>query len=129
MVYKPSRINKRRSIPYGRIYIQTTHNNTVITITDENGNAIGWASGGNCSGRFKGPRKATPYAASVIVTKAVEIAKSVSMEKADIYIKGVGRAREQAVRAIQAQGIDIISISDVTPVPHNGCRRPGPRRM
>ncbi len=129
MAYTPSKNKKRRSVPFGRISIQTTHNNTLITIADREGNTLGWASGGNSDGRFKGPRKATPYAATVIVARAVEIAKNHGMEKAEVIVKGVGRAREQAVRGIQSQGIDVISITDMTPIPHNGCRRPGPRRV
>lgn len=129
MTYKPSKSKQRRSVPHGKISIQTTHNNTIITVSDLDGNTIGWVTGGSCPAHFKGPRKATPFAASIITNQAVEIARSVGMEKADVFVKGVGRAREQTVRAIQAQGIDIISLHDITPMPHNGCRRPGPRRV
>lgn len=112
----------------GRIYIKTSYNNTIISITDQNGNVLTWASAGKLG--FKGPKKATPYAAGVIVKDAVERAKNrFGLKEAYIFIKGVGSGREGAIRAINANGIFITGIKDVTPIPHNGCRPPGPRRL
>jgi len=118
---------KRRSITKGKAYINASYNNTIVTITDPSGNTIAWGSAG-ASG-FKGTKKATPYAAQVATESAVEKAKLFGLEKVDVYIKGVGTGREQALRALIANGLDIESINDRTPIPHNGCRRPRPRKV
>lgn len=118
---------KRRSIPHANAYINASYNNTIITITDENGNVIAWDSAG-ASG-FKGTKKATPYAAQVAAENVAVKAKLYGVEKLDVYIKGVGTGREQAIRGLIANGFDIEAIYDRTPIPHNGCRQPKPRRV
>jgi len=118
---------KRRLLTEGRAYIQASFNNTVITITDPNGEVVAWASAG--SSGFKGPRKATPYAAQVAAESAVTKAKVFGLEKVHVYVKGAGNGREQAIRGLQAGGVAIESLTDVTPVPHNGCRTRKSRRV
>ena len=116
-----------RQINHGRAYIQATYNNTLITLTDLNGNVLAWSSAGNCG--FKGPKKATPYAASVIGKNVCDKVKPYGLKEVNVYVKGVGSGRESAVRSLNANGINILSIKDVTPLPHNGCRKPRPRRV
>ncbi|EKD48096.1 MAG: 30S ribosomal protein S11 [uncultured bacterium] len=118
---------KRRSIQTGKVYIYASYNNTIVTITDEKGDALAWSSSG-ASG-FKGTKKSTPYAAQVAAENAVTKAKVYGIEKADVYIKGVGAGREQSIRALIANGIEVGAIYDQTPVPHNGCKRPRPRKV
>jgi len=118
---------KRRAVPEGNVNIQASYNNTIVTITDNRGDVIAWSSSG-ASG-FKGARKATPYAAQVSAENAAEKAKVYGLERVNVYIRGVGSGREQAVRGLVAKGIDILSISDITPVPHNGCRQKKKRRV
>jgi len=130
VAYSPSRANKKRSVPAGRISLKVSQNNTIATVSTADGaTVLGWASGGNCQQRFKGPRQATPFAASLVIERALEIARGVGMEKVDIFVKGVTRQREQAIRAINSQGMEILSIHDVTPFPHGGCRPAGRRRV
>jgi len=117
----------KRHVPEGRVHIQATYNNTLVTITDATGNIIAWSSAG-ASG-FKGARKSTPYAASIAAQNAVERAKLYGLEKVDVTIAGVGSGREQAIRSLQANGLQVTSINDITPIPHNGCRKPKPRRV
>ena len=117
----------RRSVAHGFVYVNASVNNTIITLADDKGAVLGWASSG-VSG-FKGPRKSTPFAAQMSAEKIVQTARLYNMVKADVRIKGIGAGREQAVRALQANGLEIVSITDVTPVPHNGCRRKKPRRV
>lgn len=117
---------KRRAVPEGCAHIQASYNNTIISITDANGDVIAWGSAGGSG--FKGARKSTPYAAQVSAENAAEKAKVFGLEKVRVYIKGVGSGREQAVRGLISKGIDIISISDITPIPHNGCRKKKQRR-
>lgn len=116
-----------RKITQGRIYIQSTYNNTVVTITDLNGNVVAWASAGSLG--FKGAKKATPYAASAIVKDIVNRTRPSGLREVEVYVKGFGTGRESAIRAVPANGLDIISIKDITPVPHGGCRPPKPRRV
>ncbi|MBI4117493.1 MAG: 30S ribosomal protein S11 [Parcubacteria group bacterium] len=118
---------KKVSIPSrGRAYIKATYNNTLVTFTDEKGNVLSWASAGKMG--FKGPKKATAYAAQMIVKDAA--AKiSHQMKQVDVFLKGVGTGRESAVRALNANGLEVITIKDITPIPHNGCRPPRPRRV
>lgn len=111
----------------GQAYIQATYNNTVITLTDPNGNVIAWSSAGVMG--FKGPKKSTPFAAGIIAKDAVEKAKARGLEEVNVFIKGVGLGREAAIRGLHANGLNISSIKDVTPVPHNGCRRRKKRRI
>ena len=117
----------KRSIKRGQAHVQATYNNTIITITDQNGNTIGFSSAGLCG--FKGAKKATPYAAGIMVKNVVEKIKEVGMQQIDVFVKGVGSGREAAVRALHANGLEVISIKDVTPIPHNGCRAKKPRRV
>jgi len=116
-----------RQINHGRAYIQATYNNTLITLTDLNGNVLAWSSAGNCG--FKGPKKATPYAASIIGKNVCDKVKPYGLKEVNVYVRGVGSGRESAVRSLNANGINILSIKDVTPLPHNGCRKPRPRRV
>jgi len=116
-----------RGVKYGRVFITASSNNTIVSITDENGAVMSWASSGSCG--FKGSRKSTPYAAQVSAEKAAEKAKSNGLEEVDVCVKGIGNGREQAVRGLIAAGLVINKITDRTPVPHNGCRRKGARRV
>jgi|WetSurMetagenome_2_1015567.scaffolds.fasta_scaffold126302_3 small subunit ribosomal protein S11 len=118
---------KRRLLTEGKVYIQSSFNNTIITVTDPKGEVIAWASSG--SSGFKGPRKATPYAAQIAAEAAITKAKAFGLERVHVYVKGAGTGREQAVRGLQAGGVNIDSLTDVTPVPHNGCRSRKSRRV
>ena len=117
----------RKNIPRGRAYVQSTFNNTIVTLTDQIGNVVAWSSAG-ASG-FKGSRKSTPYAAQVAAENAARKAMEHGMRQVEVFIKGPGSGREMAIRALQATGIQVLSIADVTPVPHNGCRPPKRRRV
>lgn len=116
-----------KTIPRGRAYVNATLNNTIVTITDPNGNVVAWASSGNCG--FKGPKKATPYAASVVVEKVMENLEPYGMREVHIVTNGIGGGRDSAIRTLNAKGLSILSIKEVTPVPHNGCRPRRPRRV
>lgn len=118
---------KRRIVQEGNAFIQASYNNTIVTLTEPNGNTISWSSAG-ASG-FKGARKATPYAAQVSAENAVEKAKVFGLERVHVYIKGVGTGRDQAVRGLVSAGLNLISITDTTPIPHNGCRKKKARRV
>jgi len=111
----------------GRAYIQSTFNNTVITLTDPQGNAIAWASSGTAG--FKGSRKGTPYAAQLAARDAARKAMEQGLRQVEVYVKGPGSGREAAIRSLQSSGLYITSITDVTPIPHNGCRPPKRRRV
>jgi small subunit ribosomal protein S11 len=117
----------RRDIPHAQAHIQSTFNNTIITITDINGDVIAWSSAGTAG--FKGSRKSTPYAAQMAAQQAARQAMDMGVRELDIFVKGPGPGREAAVRALQAAGLGVKSISDVTRVPHNGCRPPKKRRV
>ncbi len=117
---------KRRSVPEGNAYINAGYNNTIVTLTDKNGDMIAWSSAG-ASG-FKGSRKSTPYAAQVSAENAAEKAKVYGLEKINVYVKGIGSGREQAIRGLVSSGLNLISINDLTPTPHNGCRKKKQRR-
>lgn len=110
----------RRNISAGRAYIHASYNNTIVTITDLDGNSVAWSSGGTIG--YKGSKKGTPYAAQLAAADAVKKAQGFGMGVVDVVVRGTGSGREQAIRAIQASGIDVKSIMDDTPVPHNGCR-------
>ena len=118
---------EKKNVPYGVAHIKTSFNNTIVTITDKNGNVITWVSAGSLG--FKGSRKGTPYAAQLAAETAAKRAMDMGMRQIDVYIKGPGAGRESAIRAIQAAGLDVNIIKDVTPVPHNGCRPPKRRRV
>lgn len=118
---------KRRNVQMGNAYIQASYNNTIISITEPNGSVISWSSSG--SNGFKGARKSTPYAAQVSAEAAAGKAKVYGLERVHVYIKGVGSGREQAIRGLVSSGLDIISLNDVTPLPHNGCRKKKARRV
>ncbi len=117
----------RRDVPYAQAHIQSTFNNTIITITDSNGDVLTWSSAGTVG--FKGSRKSTPYAAQLAGQQAARQAMDMGVRELDIFVKGPGPGREAAVRALQAAGLGVRSISDVTRVPHNGCRPPKKRRV
>lgn len=116
-----------KAVPRGRAYIQASLNNTIITITDPNGNTIAWASAGGAG--FRGPKKATPYAASKVVDKVAESLETFGVKELFVYVRGVGSGRDSAIRSLNAKGINIIGIKELTPVPHNGCRPRRPRRV
>ncbi len=113
--------------PYGVAHIQATFNNTIVTITDKNGNAVSWASAGKVG--FKGSRKSTPYAAQTAAETSAKEALAQGLKKVEVHVKGPGVGREAAVRSIQAAGLEVTAIKDVTPIPHNGCRPPKRRRV
>jgi small subunit ribosomal protein S11 len=116
-----------KNILRGQVYIKATYNNTIVTIADSSGNVLAWSNAGKMG--FKGPKKATPYAASVIVRDVVEKVKETGLKDVQVFVKGVGMGRESAVRSLYASGLNIISIKDITPLPHNGCRPRKPRRV
>lgn len=116
-----------KKISAGKVFIQATYNNTIVSLTDLSGNVISWASAGIAG--FKGPKKSTPYAAQIITRIAVEKARQTGLQEVSVYVKGVGTGRESAVRALNANGLNITLIKDITPIPHNGCRRKKPRRV
>jgi len=118
-----TRRRERKSVPRGRAYVTSTFNNTIITLTDPNGNVLSWGSGGTAG--FKGSRKSTPYAAQIAAEGAAARAVEHGLREVEVFVKGPGAGREAAVRALQSSGVRVLSIRDVTPIPHNGCR---PRR-
>ena len=118
---------ERRAVPYGRVYIQATFNNTILTFTDLQGNTIAWGSEGGSG--FKGSRKSTPYAAQIAAQNTARAAMDAGMREVDVLIQGPGPGRESAIRALQAAGMRVRSIADKTPIPHNGCRPPKKRRV
>src|SRR5213592_1473952 len=121
------RRRERKSVPRGRAYVQSTFNNTIVTMTDPTGNVVAWSSSG--SSGFKGSRKSTPYAAGMAAETAARKAMEHGMRQVDVYVKGPGSGREAAIRSLQGVGLMISSITDVTPIPHNGCRPPKRRRV
>jgi small subunit ribosomal protein S11 len=118
---------ERKNIEYGIAHIRSTFNNTIVTITDTKGNALSWASAGGLG--FRGSRKSTPYAAQVAADKAGLVARDYGMRAIAVVTKGPGSGREAAIRSLQAAGIEVSAIKDVTPIPHNGCRPPKRRRV
>ena len=117
----------KRTLSHGRAYIHATFNNTIVTITDLQGNTVVWASAGSAG--FKGSRKSTPYAARLAAQQAIDSAKALGLQEVDVLVKGPGPGRGAAIRAVMAADVKVRSISDVTPVPHNGCRPPKKRRV
>ena len=118
---------EKKHVETGAAHIRSTFNNTIVTITDSNGNTISWASAGGLG--FKRSRKSTPFAAQMAAEQAAKVAIEHGMRSADVFVKGPGAGREAAIRALQAAGIEVSSIKDVTPIPHNGCRPPKRRRI
>ena len=124
---KGARRRERKSVPHGVAHIQATFNNTIVTITDPNGGAICWSSAGRIG--YKGSRKGTPYAAQLAARNAAEQAQEFGVRTIDVALRGPGAGRESAIRALAASGLEIKSIKDMTPIPHNGCRPPKRRRV
>ncbi len=118
---------EKKAVPYGHVYIQASFNNTLITFTDPQGNAIVWGSAG--SSGFKGSRKSTPYAAQIAAQNAGKRALELGLREVDVRVKGPGPGRDSAIRALQQSGIKVRSITDTTPIPHNGCRPAKKRRV
>ncbi len=118
---------EKRNVPRGQAHVQSTFNNTIVTITDPNGNPVSWSTGG--AGGFKGSRKSTPYAAGVTAESAARRAMEQGMRSVEVFVRGPGSGRESAIRSLQAAGLSVMSITDVTPVPHNGPRPPKRRRV
>jgi small subunit ribosomal protein S11 len=126
-VKKSGKKKVKKNIPVGAVHIQSSFNNTIVTISDPQGNVVSWASGGVAG--FKGSRKSTPFAAQLAAENAAKKALENGMRNVDVFIKGPGSGREAALRAIQAAGLKVHLIRDVTPIPHNGCRPPKRRRV
>ena len=122
MAYKARKRKVKKNVPEGRAYIHSTFNNTIVTISDTEGNAISWASAGTLG--FKGSKKSTPFAAGMSAEAAGKAAFDMGMRKVEVYVKGLRSGRETAIRSLQTAGLEITSITDTTPVPHNGCRPP-----
>ncbi|MFO7496461.1 MAG: 30S ribosomal protein S11 [Desulfobacterales bacterium] len=126
---KRTRVKKKekKNIPTGVVHIQSTFNNTIVSITDPGGNVVAWSSSG--AQGFKGSRKSTPFAAQMAAQDAVRKAMEHGMKNVEVYVKGPGAGRESALRSLQAAGFNVLMIKDVTPIPHNGCRPPKRRRV
>jgi len=122
-----TRKRERRVVGHGRAYVQSTFNNTIVTLTDQEGEVLSWASSGSVG--FKGTKKGTPFAARMAAETAARKAMEHGMRRVDVYVKGPGSGRETAIRSLQTAGLEIASIRDVTPIPHNGCRPPRRRRI
>ena len=122
MAYKPRKRKVKKNVPEGRAFVHSTFNNTIVTVCDKDGNAVSWASAGTLG--FKGSKKSTPFAAGMAAEAAGKAAVDMGMKKVEVSVKGLGSGRETAIRSLQTAGLEITSISDVTPVPHNGCRPP-----
>lgn len=123
----PARKKNWKSVTFGKVFIQSSFNNTIVTITDERGDALAWASAGSAG--FKGTRKGTPFAAQMTSQKVGRRAVELGVKQVAVFVNGPGPGRETAIRALQTAGLNIVSIKDITPLPHNGCRRPKPRRV
>ena len=117
----------KRTLSAGQVHIFATFNNTIITVTDTEGNTVAWGSAGSAG--FKGSRKSTPFAARLAAEQAIKAAMGMGLQEVELFVKGPGPGRESAIRAVQSLGLKVISIADITPVPHNGCRPPKKRRV
>ena len=117
----------KRTLSSGQVHVNATFNNTIVTVTDPQGNAVAWGSAGSAG--FKGSRKSTPFAARLAAEQAIKAAMAMGLQEVELFVKGPGPGRESAIRAVQTLGLKVTSISDVTPVPHNGCRPPKKRRV
>ncbi len=122
MAYKARKRKVKKNVPEGKAFIHSTFNNTIVTLTDKEGNAISWASAGTLG--IKGSKKSTPFAAGQAAEAAGRAAYEMGMRKVEVFAKGLGSGRETAIRSLQTAGLEIASISDTTPIPHNGCRPP-----
>ena len=122
-----ARRKDRKNVPQGHVHIQASFNNTIVTITDLTGATVAWGSAGTAG--FKGSRKSTPYAAALAADGAAKRAMDHGMRQIEVFVKGPGAGREQAIRSLQAAGLEVTAITDVTPLPHNGCRAPKRRRV
>ncbi len=122
MAYKQRKRKIKKNIPEGNAHINSTFNNTIVTLTDKDGNVVSWASSGAIG--FKGSKKSTPFAAGMAAEAAGKAAYDMGMRKVEVFAKGLGSGRETAIRSLQTAGLEITAISDVTPIPHNGCRPP-----
>lgn len=118
---------KGRKLDQANVYIQSTYNNTIVTITDLKGDVIAGESAGGVG--FKGPKKATPFAATKVINSLMNKVQKLGLKQGYIFVKGIGSGREAAIRALAANGLEVLSIKDITPIPHNGCRPPKPRRV
>ena len=125
--YNARKRKVKKNIPHGEVHIHTTFNNTVITITDTQGNTVSWASAGTMG--IKGSKKSTPFAAGMAAEKAGKAAADAGMKTVDVFVKGLGSGRESAIRSLATAGLEVKTITDVTPIPHNGCRPPKRRRV
>ncbi|MGL5243662.1 30S ribosomal protein S11 [Clostridium tarantellae] len=126
-VKKTRRRKERKNVEHGAAHIQSTFNNSIVTLTDAKGNALSWASAGGLG--FKGSRKSTPFAAQMAAETAAKAAMEHGLKSVEVYVKGPGAGREAAIRSLQAAGLEVTLIKDVTPIPHNGCRPPKRRRV
>ena len=124
---KTTKRRVRKNVEHGQAHIQSSFNNTIVTLTDAEGNALSWASAGGLG--FRGSRKSTPYAAQMAAETAAKAAMEHGLKTVEVFVKGPGSGREAAIRSLQAAGLEISSIKDVTPIPHNGCRPPKRRRV
>jgi len=124
--YNARKRKVKKNVPHGQVHIHTTFNNTVITVTDAEGNTISWASAGTMG--IKGSKKSTPFAAGMASEKAGKAAADAGMKTVDVFVKGLGAGRESAIRSLATAGLEVKTITDVTPIPHNGCRPPKKRR-
>ena len=127
MAYNRRKRKVKKDITTGECHIHATYNNTIVTITDENGGVISWASSGSIG--YKGSKMKTPFAAGQSAEAAGKVAYDMGLRKVDVYVKGIGGGRETAIRSLSTAGLEVTSITDVTPVPHNGCRPPKRRRV
>ena len=122
------RKREKKNVPAGAVHIRSSFNNTMVTVTDQQGNALSWASSGGLG--FRGSRKSTPYAAQMVAETAAKAAvENCGLKTVEVYVKGPGQGRESAIRALQSAGLEVTMIKDVTPIPHNGCRPPKRRRV
>lgn len=126
-VKKTKKKKVAKIVSHARAYVQASFNNTIISVADQNGDVLGWASAGMVG--FKGPKKATPYAAGQVVKKVLDSIKEYGVKEVNVFIKGIGGGREGAIRGFNTNGVNVLSIKDLTPIPHNGCRPPKRRRV
>ena len=126
---KPKSRKKKaqRQVTTGQVHVKASYNNTIVTITDTKGDVLAWSSAGSCG--FRGPKKATPYAATVVVRELMKKLEGTGLREVEAFVRGVGSGRESSIRALHANGIVVTRIKDVTPIPHNGCRARKPRRI
>jgi small subunit ribosomal protein S11 len=117
----------KRTLSSGQVHIFATFNNTIVTVTDTEGNTVAWGSAGSAG--FKGSRKSTPFAARLAAEQAIKAAMAMGIQEVEVFVKGPGPGRENAIRAVQSMGLKVLSMADITPVPHNGCRPPKKRRV